>query len=133
MIMKCSIDGTTNITLTTGLKPNISNNGTKIAFMNQNNLFTMDINGSNIKRLTNYYDPSGVYLENFSWSQDDSGILFDYNDISDYKYHISKIENNSTTELYSSVEDSLLYINNMKWSIKNKKDNKQTFLNNIAW
>lgn len=133
MIMKCSIDGTTNITLTTGLKPNISNNGTKIAFMNKNNLFTMDINGSNIKRLTNYYDPSGVYLENFSWSQDDSGILFDYNDISDYKYHISKIENNYTTELYSSVEDSLLYINNMKWSIKNKKDNKQMFLNNIAW
>jgi hypothetical protein len=40
----------TNITLTTGFKANISNNGTKIAFMNQNNIYTMNINGSNITK-----------------------------------------------------------------------------------
>jgi subtilisin family serine protease len=133
MIMKCSIDGSNNLPLTPGFVANISNDGTKIAFMNQYNIYTMNIDGSNITKLTDYDNLSNVPIYNFSWSQDDSGILFDYVTPSGDMHYISKIENNSVTNIYSAILDNNFFTNDIKWSIKNKKDKKRGAFNNLAW
>ncbi len=61
-------------------QPSISNDGKKIVFIFQKdgttNLGTVDINGQNFKKLTNFNNGEQVYNPKFS--NDDSYIVFDY-------------------------------------------------------
>ena len=101
-----------------------SHNGTKIAFIKEGNIFTIDYYSQEIKQLTN--NEKNTSIREFVWSPDDKYIAFTFvidpingkNNISKiekYQIKLINIENNIIEELKNNF-DIKESINNLNWS-----------------
>lgn len=101
-----------------------SHNGTKIAFLKEGNIFTIDYYSQEIKQLTN--NEKNTSIREIVWSPDDKYIAFTFvnnptnnknyaTNIETYQINIVSVEKNTIEEIKTNF-DTKQYITNLNWS-----------------
>ena len=102
----------------------------KVIFTSFDNLFTVNEDGSNLIKATNYQIRGNIY--NPTWSVDGTKLLYVRRNDSTYKYELNIVNFDDSGAYKLNVD--LSYINTFKWSVKNYKGNhKHKRKSKISW